>query len=104
METIGTYHEPGSSPAAVKNRCGMNVFFGLFSQKTHPGKVLQVTDSNSSYTDFSIVSFTGKETDCETGYSYFGARYYDPTLLTTFLSIDRYADKYPNLSPYHYCA
>ena len=47
---------------------------------------------------------TGEETDCETGLSYFGARYYDPTLLTTFLSIDRYADKYPNLSPYHYCA
>ena len=50
------------------------------------------------------LEFTGKETDCETGYSYFGARYYDPTLLTSFLSIDRYADKYPSLSPYHYCA
>ena len=49
-------------------------------------------------------AFTGKETDCETGFSYFGARYYDPTLLTSFLSIDRYADKYPSLSPYHYCA
>ncbi|MBP9989806.1 MAG: hypothetical protein KBT45_00005, partial [Bacteroidales bacterium] len=53
---------------------------------------------------FSRPNFTGKETDCETGYSYFGARYYDPTLLTSFLSIDRYADKYPSLSPYHYCA
>ena len=50
------------------------------------------------------VTFTGKETDCETGFSYFGARYYDPTLMTSFLSIDRYADKYPSLSPYHYCA
>ncbi|MBP9989808.1 MAG: hypothetical protein KBT45_00015 [Bacteroidales bacterium] len=50
------------------------------------------------------VDSTGKETDCETGFSYFGARYYDPTLLTSFLSIDRYADKYPSLSPYHYCA
>ena len=53
---------------------------------------------------FSALTFTGKETDCETGFSYFGARYYDPTLLTSFLSIDRYADKYPSLSPYHYCA
>ena len=104
METIGTYHDLGNSPAAVKNRCGMNVFFGLFSQKTHPGKVLQVTDSNSSYTDFSIVSFTGKETDCETGYSYFGARYYDPTLLTSWTAVDPMADKYPSLSPYNYCA
>ena len=56
------------------------------------------------FTPFYATTFTGKETDCETGFSYFGARYYDPTLLTSFLSIDRYADKYPSLSPYHYCA
>ena len=104
METIGTYHDLGNSPAAVKNRCGMNVFFGLFSQKTHPGKVLQVTDSDSSYTDFSIVSFTGKELDEETGYGYFGARYMDHELMTMWLSVDPMADKYPSLSPYNYCA
>ena len=49
-------------------------------------------------------SFTGKETDCETGLSYFGARYYDPTLLTSWTAVDPMADKYPNLSPYNYCA
>ena len=48
--------------------------------------------------------FTGKETDCETGFSYFGARYYDPTLLTSWTAVDPMADKYPNLSPYNYCA
>ena len=44
-----------------------------------------------------------KEKDNETQYSYFGARYYDSDL-SIFLSIDRFADKYPNLSPYQYCA
>ena len=88
METIGTYHDLGNNSAPVKNRCGKNVFFGLFSQKTHTGKVLQVTDSDSSYTDFSIVSFTGKELDAETGYGYFGARYMDHELMTGWLSMD----------------
>ena len=49
-------------------------------------------------------NFTGKETDCETGFSYFGARYYDPTLLTGWTAVDPMADKYPSLSPYNYCA
>ena len=48
--------------------------------------------------------FTGKEKDEETGYSYFSARYLDHDILTSFLSVDRYADKYPFISPYTYCA
>ena len=46
---------------------------------------------------------TGKEKDSETGYYYFGARYYNPDL-SLWLSVDPMADKYPNLSPYNYCA
>ena len=38
--------------------------------------------------------FTGKERDEETGYGYFGARYYDANLLTGFVSVDRFSDKY----------
>ena len=49
-------------------------------------------------------SFTGKERDSETGFSYFGARYYDSDILTAWLSVDPMADKYPGLSPYAYCA
>ena len=49
-------------------------------------------------------SFTGKERDSETGFSYFGARYYDSDLMTGWLSVDPMADKYPSLSPYNYCA
>ena len=49
-------------------------------------------------------TFTGKERDEETGFSYFGARYYDSDLSGLFLSVDPMADKYPGLSPYAYCA
>ena len=48
--------------------------------------------------------FIGKERDSETGFSYFGARYYDSDLMTGWLSVDPMADKYPSLSPYAYCA
>ena len=48
--------------------------------------------------------FTGKERDSETGYSYFGARYYDSGIPNIFLSVDPMADKYPSISPYAYCA
>jgi len=45
-----------------------------------------------------------KERDEETGYGYFGARYMDHELMTMWLSVDPLADKYPNISPYAYCA
>ena len=48
-------------------------------------------------------TFSGKETDVETGYSYFGARYYDSGL-SIWLSVDPMSDKYPSMSPYNYCA
>ncbi len=51
-----------------------------------------------------LVPFTGKERDEETGYGYFGARYMDHELMTMWLSVDPMADKYPNISPYAYCA
>jgi len=42
--------------------------------------------------------FAGKERDAETGYDYFGARYY-----SSELSVDPLNILYPNLSPYVYC-
>ncbi len=50
-----------------------------------------------------LYKFSGKELDDETGYSYFGARYYDPNI-SIWLSVDPLSDKYPGLSPYNYCA
>jgi RHS repeat-associated protein len=49
-------------------------------------------------------TFTGKEKDSESGFYYFGARYYDCDLSGLFLSVDPMADKYPSISPYAYCA
>ena len=46
---------------------------------------------------------SGKEKDTETGYHYFGARYYNSDL-SLWLSVDPMSDKYPSLSPYNYCA
>ena len=48
-------------------------------------------------------TFSGKERDEETGYSYFGARRYN-SALSIWLSVDPMADKYPSTSPYAYCA
>jgi len=48
-------------------------------------------------------TFSGKEKDVETGYSYFGARYYDSDL-SIWLSVDPLADKYPSMSAYMYTA
>jgi RHS repeat-associated protein len=48
-------------------------------------------------------TFSGKEKDSETGYSYFGARYYDSDL-SIWLSVDPLADKYPSMSAYMYVA
>ena len=50
-----------------------------------------------------IYTFSAKEKDAETGYSYFGARYYSSEL-SIWLSVDPMLDKYPSLSPYVYCA
>ena len=46
----------------------------------------------------------GKEKDYESGFHYYGARYYWSVLLTSWLSVDPMADKYPSISPYAYCA
>ena len=59
---------------------------------------------NQRTTDFSArYTFSAKEKDAETGYSYFGSRYYSSDL-SIWLSVDPMADKYPSLSPYVYCA
>jgi len=60
-----------------------------------------VDQRNSSWN--APYSFSGKEKDAETGYGYFGARYYDSGL-SIWLSVDPMSDKYPSMSPYNYCA
>ena len=53
-------------------------------------------------------TFSGKEKDEETGYRYFGARYYDSDLSVWLsvvpIAIGTLAGKYPSMSAYMYCA
>jgi RHS repeat-associated protein len=46
--------------------------------------------------------FTGKEKDDETGYNYFGARYYNSDV-SIWLSVDPLSDKFPSITAYAYC-
>jgi RHS repeat-associated protein len=69
------------------------------------GVSADLSNWNTPYT------FSGKEKDTETGYSYpstgsgrrFGARYYDSDI-SVWLSVDPMADKYPSMSSYMYTA
>ena len=63
---------------------------------TELGFVTNVIGYDSRYT------FSAKEKDDETQYSYFGARYYDSDL-SVWLSVDPMAHIYPSTSPYIYC-
>ena len=59
-----------------------------------------VNQRNTTYDE--RYKFTGKERDEETGYDFFGARNYS-SAITTWLSPDPLADKYPSISSYAYC-
>ena len=59
---------------------------------------------NSLDPNLGMYTYNGKEKDYESGFHYYGARYYWSELLTGWLSVDPMADKYPSLSPYNYCA
>ena len=48
-------------------------------------------------------TFSAKEKDSESGYNYFGARYYTDNIMM-WLSVDPMSDKNASTSPYMYCA
>ena len=82
----------------------MGGFFYTFSSKKANSYISRSFYAQSISSDFTECPFTEKEKDEETGYGYFGARYMDYELMTMWLSVDPMADKYPNISPYAYCA
>ena len=59
-----------------------------------------LVDEHSSSEDLPY-KFNGKQFDEETGMYYYGARYYDPRL-SLWMSVDRFAEKYPATSGYNY--
>ena len=77
--------------------CGKS---NLKARRYLPYGELFVEQRNSVYS--TPYKFSGKELDQETGYSYFGARYYMPEL-SIWNSTDPLMDKYPNISPFAYC-
>ena len=83
---------------------GQGVFLNTFFQKKHLYKFPKVQTESNDSACLHCCSFTGKEKDSETGFYYFGARYYDPALSGLFISVDPMSDKYPSISPYAYCA
>ncbi len=64
------------------------------------GETLRTYTTGSGQND--KYKFTEKERDIETGYDYFGARFYD-SRIGRWLSVDPLAEKRPGLSPYNYC-
>ena len=70
------------------------------------GWVQRRGNSHTDYCSLSTIrwthTFSAKEKDTETGFSYFGSRYYSSDL-SIWLSVDPMSDKYPSTSPYVYC-
>jgi len=85
----------------------------------HLGSTTHITDKGgnvvqyAAYTPYGMLfreyksvmpyKFNGKELDQETGYYYYGARYYDPSAVL-WIGVDPLQMKYPEVSPYVYCA
>gem|GEM_PF-1443520 len=71
-------------------------FYGAF------GDVL--AEQNTPWGSFqSAYQFNGKETDSETGYGYYGARYYAPEW-SVWLSVDPLAGEFFSVTPFHFVA
>jgi len=73
-------------------------------QKMHIAHPLLQADNQIGYIISAICSFNGKEKDRESGFHYYGARYYWSEVLTGWLSVDPMMDRYMSTSPYAYCA
>jgi RHS repeat-associated protein len=69
------------------------------STHINPFGELWINQRNSEFN--SPYKFSAKELDSESGYNYFGARYYDSEL-SNWLSVDPMADKRSWVSPYSY--
>jgi RHS repeat-associated protein len=65
------------------------------------GQYMDTRSYNAGFSD-ARYKYTEKERDGETGYDYFGARYYDARV-GRWMSVDPLAVKYPEWEPYTYC-
>ncbi len=98
METLCYFYHPDhlGSTSWVTDSAKNGVQYCEYLPYGEPFIDQRSTTWSSRYT------FSGKERDSETGYSYFGARYYHSDL-SIWLSVDPMAEERPSLSPYSYC-
>ena len=102
-----------SGKVGVRQCAGRHIYWDNFSAVTYStGTIVayddfypfgQVMDGRSTIIGQpdARYKFTGKERDTETGWDYFGARYYD-SRIGRWLSTDPMAEKYNAWSPYNY--
>ena len=100
MRPTGPYYSFSSLMSSMESV----TFFNHFPQKRQGRKNPLSFDSQLCCIFQHICPFNGKEKDYESGFHYYGARYHWSELLNGWLSVDPMADKYPNMSPYAYCA
>ena len=77
-------------------------YTGAPIQYIHYAPYGELIDNQVPYGYDERYKFTGKERDAETGYDFFGARFYWQA--GTWLSVDPLAGDNPQISPYAYCA
>lgn len=77
-------------------------YTGAPIQYIHYAPYGELIDNQVLYGYDERYKFTGKERDAETGYDFFGARFYWQA--GTWLSVDPLADENPSKSPYMYCS
>lgn len=96
-ESVWWYHSDhlGSS-SYITDRLGKPV---QYYEYLPFGEIMVQQSTNNIFEN--VYKFNGKELDEQTGYYYYGARYYDPGA-SIFLSVDPLAEDFPNFTPYHY--
>ncbi len=120
--SVYTYNISGADNIGQVMRNGVRLW-RYYYLKDHLGSVRMIVNTSGSIDSYNDLypygmlmpgrtlttsadarfKFTGKERDVETNYDYFGARYYDARV-GRWLAADRFAAKYPDLSPYAYAA
>ena len=103
MKTTAIKYQDRHKNEVISFTSGIH-FFTLFLQKERLSESSEFRSAHDISPYNKPFTFTGKERDSETGFSYFGARYYDSDLSGLFISVDPMSDKYPSISPYAYCA
>jgi RHS repeat-associated protein len=97
------FHSALETPSPVRGGLGRGFSGGNPTQHLQYmpfGETFVEQRSITSY--YTPYTFSAKERDTETGYSYFGARYYSSDI-SVWLSVDPMGDERSWLSPYNYC-